>query len=143
MIQVLPFNLGEGLYGLELTNIQEVVDNARVSYLPGAPEGVLGALNLHGRILPVLDLPAWFGFDKGERAKRMIVPVGEGCPFVLAVDGVRSIINADVQAIRTCHNVFAKECVKNVLDRDGERIRLVDLVQLRERVAQLCNKTGG
>jgi purine-binding chemotaxis protein CheW len=143
MIQILPFQLGEGLYGLELNHIQEVVDDARVYFLPGAPPGIMGALNLHGRILPVLDLPLQFGFDNGPRAKRMIVPTEQDCPLVLAVDSVRSIINAQPEAIKPCQTVFAQECVKNVLDGVGERIRLVDLKLLRERVGQLCEITGG
>lgn len=143
MIQVLPFLLGEGLYGLELTHIQEVVDDAPVFYLPGAPEGILGAINLHGRILPVLDLPLQFGFEKGSRAKRMIVPTDQNCPLVLAVNSVRSVLSVDAQTIKPCQNVFAQECVQNVLDLDGERIRLVDLKMLRERIGQMCETSGG
>lgn len=143
MIQVLPFMLGEGLYGLELTYIQELVDDAQIYFLPGAPQGIMGVLNLHGRILPVLDLSLQFGFGVGVRAKRMIVPTDQDCPLVLAVDSVRSIINADPQAIKPCQTVFDKECVKNVLDGEGERIRLIDLKLLRERVGQLCEISGG
>jgi len=143
MIQILPFQLGEGLYGLELTHIQEVVDEAQVFYLPGAPEGILGAINLHGRILPVLDLPLQFGFDKGLRAERMIVPTDNNFPLVLAVDSVRSVISAENSMIKPAQNVFEKESVNNVLDRDGERIRLVDLKHLRNRVGQLCETLGG
>lgn len=143
MIQILPFQLGEGLYGLELANIQEVVDDATVYYLPGAPPGIIGAINLHGRILPVLDLPLQFGFDRGGRARRMIVPIEETCPLVLAVDAVRSIINTEPETIRPSQTVFAQECVSNVCDNDGERIRLVDLKKLRERVGALSETSGG
>ena len=143
MIQILPFQLGEGLYGLELTNIQEVVDEAQVFYLPGAPEGIMGAINLHGQILPVLDLPLQFGFDRGHRARRMIVPTDENCPLVLAVDSVKSVISVESTLIKPAQNIFEKESVKNVLDREGERIRLVDLKLLRERVGQLCETLGG
>ncbi|PLX87803.1 MAG: hypothetical protein C0619_14485 [Desulfuromonas sp.] len=143
MVQILPFQLGEGLYGLELTQIQQLVDEPRVFYLPGAPEEVLGAINLHGRILPVLDLPQLFGFAKGERAKRMIVPTDQDGVLALAVDRVHSVLNAASPMIKPCQNVFAKECVTDVLDWDGKRIRLVDLNMLRERVGQLCEPTGG
>ena len=143
MIQVLPFLLGEGLYGLELTQIQEVVDDVPVFYLPGAPAGVMGAINLHGRILPVLDLSLQFGFEKGPRAKRMIIPTDQDCPIALAVDRVRSVLTVDSTLIKPCKNVFEKECVRNVLDWDRERIRLVDLKLLRECVGQLCETSGG
>ncbi|HEX9778267.1 MAG TPA: chemotaxis protein CheW [Geopsychrobacteraceae bacterium] len=143
MIQVLPFVLGGGLYGLELTQIQEVVDAAPVYYLPGAPEGIMGALNFHGRILPVLDLPLQFGFAKGPRSARMIVPTDRNCPLVLAVDSVRSVLSADAQQIKPCLNVAAEETVQQVLDLDGQRIRLVDLTLLRKRVGRLCELSGG
>ena len=136
MSQVLPFLLGEGLYGLELTHIQEVVDDAMIYYLPGSPEGILGAINLHGRIRPVLDLPLLFGFEKGSRASRLIVPATEDFSLVLAVSSVRSILSFESEQIKPCQNVFDRECVRNVLDSDGERIRLVDLQILRERIEQ-------
>lgn len=143
MIQVLPFQLGEGQYGLELSHIQEVIDEAQIYYLPGAPQGVLGAVNLHGRILPVLDLPMQFGFESGPRAKRMIVTADQDCPLVLAVCGVQSVLHAEEEEIKSCQTVFDKECVTHILDHDGRRIRLVDLKLLRDRIGQLCEPSGG
>lgn len=143
MIQILPFSLGEGNYGLELRFIQQVVDDTPVFYLPGAPEGIMGAINLNGRILPVLDLPSQFGFEKGPRAKRMIVPIELECPLAFAIDSVYSVINVESELIKPCQNVFKKECVKNVIDWDGKRIRLVDLKLLWDRIGQLCDPSGG
>lgn len=143
MIQILPFRLGEGQYGLELSRIQEVVDDAEVFYLPGAPREILGAINLHGRILPVLDLPLQFGFAKGPRAKRMIVTSGQDCPLALAVNSVQSVVNAEEQEMKPCETVIEKECVTHVVDQGGKRIRLVDLDLLRDRIGQLCGASGG
>jgi len=137
MNQVLPFQLGEGLYGLELKDIQEVADAVTIHYLPGAPDGILGAINLHGQILPVLDLPLQFGFEKGPRAKRLIIPAAQNFSLALAVDSVRPILNFEAEQVKPCQNVFDKECVSDVLDNGEKRIRLVDLDMLRERLEQV------
>lgn len=143
MVQILPFLLGEGLYGLELTRIQQLVDEAPVYYMPGAPVPILGAINLHGRILPVLDLPQLFGCESGTRSTRMIVPVAQEAAVVLAVDRVRPVLNVETPEIIICDNGSDEECVTHELDWDGQRIRLLDLDKLSERVALLCVPQGG
>lgn len=46
---------------LPLAVVERVVQAAALSYLPGAPEIVLGVLELPGRLVPVIDLRCRFG----------------------------------------------------------------------------------
>lgn len=46
---------------LPLAVVERVVQAAALSYLPGAPEIVLGVLKLPGRLIPVIDLRCRFG----------------------------------------------------------------------------------
>ncbi|PLX85791.1 MAG: hypothetical protein C0618_10150 [Desulfuromonas sp.] len=143
MIQILPFTMGGGLYGLSLTDIQEVVDDAPIHYLPGAPVGILGAINLHGRILPVVDLPAQFGHDVGPRAERMIVLSNAKSALVLAVDTVRSVLNVEAALAEVCRPVADQEGVAGLLDWKGETIRMLSLEVLWEDIRHLCEMSGG
>jgi purine-binding chemotaxis protein CheW len=50
------FSLDEGRYALRLTAVERIVRAAHVTHLPGAPDMVLGAIDVAGRVLPVFNL---------------------------------------------------------------------------------------
>ncbi|HEY0801439.1 MAG TPA: chemotaxis protein CheW [Steroidobacteraceae bacterium] len=50
------FSLDEGRYALRLTAVERIVRAAYVTPLPGAPDMVLGAMDVAGRVLPVFNL---------------------------------------------------------------------------------------
>jgi len=54
--QVLVFRLDQRRYALPLAAVERVVRAVDVTPLPKAPAIVLGAINMHGRVLPVLDV---------------------------------------------------------------------------------------
>lgn len=60
-VQLVAFRLLDGRYGLELATVERVLPMVAVSPLPGAPAAVLGAVNLQGRAVPVVDLRVRFG----------------------------------------------------------------------------------
>lgn len=47
-------------YGIALEAVQKVVRMVAITSLPGAPPGILGLINVAGRVLPVLSLSHWF-----------------------------------------------------------------------------------
>lgn len=49
------FVLEEQRYALHLSAVERVLPMVSVSPLPKAPEVALGAINVHGRVVPVLD----------------------------------------------------------------------------------------
>ncbi len=55
-ISLLMFAVGPVRLGLALDAVDRVVLACEVTPLPGAPAPVLGAINLHGEIIPVLDV---------------------------------------------------------------------------------------
>lgn len=64
--RLLVFELAGQRYGLELAAVQEVVRAVAVTRLPGAPPIVEGAINVRGRVVPVLDLRSRFGLPARE-----------------------------------------------------------------------------
>ncbi|HWT21988.1 MAG TPA: chemotaxis protein CheW, partial [Solirubrobacteraceae bacterium] len=60
-MQALVLPVGADRYALELADVREVVRGPAITPLPGAPAAVLGALNLRGAVIPVLDTAALLG----------------------------------------------------------------------------------
>lgn len=60
------FDLDGGRYALLLTVVERVVRAASVTPLPGAPDVVIGAVNIAGHVLPVFDLRRRLGLPARE-----------------------------------------------------------------------------
>ncbi len=131
MDQLLVFRLSSELYGLEVAHIQEVVESPAFYYVPRAPSSLLGAMNFHGSILPVLDLAARLGFDLGEHDPRIIVLSPDDAQLALAVTTIVGIrpFAAEVLLLGQADQAQAT-CIRAVLPDRGEMINLLDLDQL-------------
>lgn len=90
-------------YALPVTVVERVLPMVAVSPLPHAPSMALGVINLHGTVIPVLDLRRRFGFtvrDYGLNAHLLIARTLRRT-LALAVDevlGVRQVAVASVTA---------------------------------------------
>ena len=142
MSQLLPFKLGAECYALELTDVQEVVENRTIHALPGGPAVILGAISFHGRIVPVIDLPLLLGFPVDSRAERIVVLTDEHGPVALAVDQLQPIISVDLAHSSLSQSEAEEDCIRGVFNQDGKMISLLDLEQLQRFFAQLCTDGG-
>lgn len=72
------FRIGELnlLVGLNVTS--EVAEMPTVCRLPGAPHGVKGLVNRHGRVIPVLDLALLFSLQGKPAARPWLLVCGRG-----------------------------------------------------------------
>jgi purine-binding chemotaxis protein CheW len=77
------FSSGPQRWALPLATVDRVVAMVAVSPLPGAPHGVRGAIDVHGTVVPVLDL----GLRLGEPPH----PLRAAAQLVLARTGQRRI----------------------------------------------------
>lgn len=73
MSQVMTFQFGEENYGLDITQIREIVEFIPLTPAPKAPSWVEGILNHHGRVVTVLSLSSFFDLpSRGEHALKRI-----------------------------------------------------------------------
>ena len=88
------------MYGVDSTQIQEIIPFHRVTRLPGAPAFVRGLINVRGTIVTVIDL--------GVRLDASCAPVGDGSVLLaryhdrtvgLAVDEVLDVRDVVVEPL--------------------------------------------
>ncbi|WP_203234909.1 chemotaxis protein CheW, partial [Modicisalibacter coralii] len=53
--QVLTFVLDDEGFGVEIHDIQEVIEYRAVTPVPRTPDFMLGVINLRGKVIPVVD----------------------------------------------------------------------------------------
>ena len=71
----LTFGLGEGVYGLRILKVQEIIGLINVTKVPRTPEYVRGVINLRGKVIPVMDLRQKFGMESKEDTNRTCIIV--------------------------------------------------------------------
>lgn len=62
-IPLMVFSLAGQRYAVPLDAAERVLPMVAIAPLPGGPEGVLGAVNVHGEIVPVLDVRRRLGLE--------------------------------------------------------------------------------
>jgi purine-binding chemotaxis protein CheW len=64
--RVVGFALDDIAYALPLASVDRVVRAVEITPLPGAPDAILGVINVHGRIVVVADIRKRFGLPPRE-----------------------------------------------------------------------------
>jgi purine-binding chemotaxis protein CheW len=88
-------------FALHLSVVERVLPMVAVSPLPGGPEIVLGAISLHGGVVPVLDLRrrmALPGCEYGPEA-HLLVARAKQRVLALPVDEVTGVLRVAAEAV--------------------------------------------
>lgn len=144
MEQALVFALGSDHCALEVVQVQEIVESPALYYIPMAPAIFSGAINFHGNILPVIDLPAWLGISGSRRDRRVIVLSAALCKLALTVTAIRRIEPLDPDAlIPASSDGPLAEFSRAAFSCEDEIVRLLDASKLLTRLDKIGMGTGG
>ena len=98
---VTTFGLGEALFALPVTMVQEILDTRPVSPLPNMPPHLMGVIDVRGASVAVVDLRRLLGEPPREDAPdtRFVVLLldhdGQPLPVALRVDRVIEVTGLD------------------------------------------------
>ena len=115
--------------------VREVLRYTEIAPVPGAPDYVLGIINLRGNVVTVIDTRSRFGLMEGEITDntRIIVIESEHQVIGILVDSVAEVVYLRSSEIDTTPSVGTDESAKfiqGVSNRDGKLLILVDLNKL-------------
>ncbi len=99
-VAVLLVRLAGQQYGLPLESVERVMPMAHVLSLPDTGDGLLGMLNIHGQVLPVVDAHARLGLPTPKMAaEHRLVLLRASLPFLLWVDDVEEVVVSEGDAL--------------------------------------------
>lgn len=99
-------SVGESLYVLPVEQVQEIVQPFKLTPLPHAPLGVVGAVEHRAEVVPVLDLGARLGFGLTESPRRKWVLLqGNGRTIAVVVSSVHEVFEASGADFRPAPDV--------------------------------------
>lgn len=104
---VLLARCGDRRFGLPLANVERVLPMAFISSLPGTDGGLMGMLNLHGEIVPVIDPHPRLGVPSPEvGVEHRLVLLRANARFLVWVDEVLEVVSVqptDVSVVPASH----------------------------------------
>ena len=126
------FALGEQAFALPVGVVEGVVQAVEVAPLPDAPRGVLGVINLRGRVVPVLDLPARLG--QAARTVRasdhFIIARTPWRTVALLVDSVSGVVRHGAAPVTPVAEILPDMAsISGVLRLNDELVLVQDLEQ--------------
>lgn len=135
VVQWVTFRLDSETYGINVMQIQEVIRVNDIAPVPGAPDYVLGIINLRGNVVTVMDIRKRFGLAPRDMddGTRVVIIETQGYVMGLLVDSVAEVVDIRASQMESAPNVGNDDSarfIQGVCSRDGELLILVDLGKL-------------
>ena len=134
-IQWVTFRLDKEVYGIEVMQVQEVLRVTEITPVPGAPDYILGIINLRGNVVTVLDTRKRFGLPPKEIDDPSRIVIIESVDQVVGmlVDSVAEVVYLRYSEIESSPNVGNEESsrfIQGVHSRNDSLLILVDVNKL-------------
>ena len=134
-IQVIVFNLGEERYGVEISQVKEIILPTLITRIPNVPGFVEGVLNLRGQIAAIINLRVRLGKEpkKNDENTRIIVIEYGSTTIGMMVDSVSEVKYLSSQNIEEIPRFLALRDESRFLKGVGKlEDGLLTLMDLRE-----------
>ncbi|MGX2041262.1 chemotaxis protein CheW [Methylocaldum sp. MU1018] len=128
------FRLGEETYGINVMQVQEVLRVSEIAPVPGAPDYVVGIINLRGNVVTVIDTRKRFGLlpKEPDDASRIVIIEAEDQVIGILVDSVAEVVElrgSEIESAPSVGNEESARYIQGVTSHGGELLILVDLNQ--------------
>ena len=136
VIQWVTFKLSDEVYGINVMQVQEVIRLTEIAPVPGAPDYVMGIVNLRGNVVTVIDTRKRFGLfgkEPDDSTRIVIVEVDKQVIGIL-VDSVAEVVNISSSDIETSPNLGedneSSKYIQGVFSKDDDILILIDINKL-------------
>jgi purine-binding chemotaxis protein CheW len=126
------FCLNDETYGINVLQVREVLRVSEIAPVPGAPDNVLGVINLRGNVVTVVDARRSFRMAPkpvDDAARIVVVEIDEHV-VGLFVDAVAEVLELTQSMVESAPNVGNEENSKyidGVVNHPGGILILVDV----------------
>lgn len=129
--QLVKFQVGDDTFGIEITQIYQILKPQQIFKVPNAPQYIEGLLNLRGKVLTIFNLRIRFGLpakENDENTRIITVNIGD---YLLGfiVDSVTEIIRIQDEEIESTPSVL----------KDFDKRYLSGIAKVEEKLILLLN----
>jgi purine-binding chemotaxis protein CheW len=137
--QVVTFQLGQEMYGVDIMDVKRIVGLREVREIPNAPPYVEGILNLRGVVTPIINLHKRFMFKSVELSDDDLLLSGfiilEINKMILGImiDKILRVVTIDPVHIQPPPKMISGigvEYIQGVVNEEGTYIIILDIQKL-------------
>ena len=134
VFQWVTFKLENETYGVNVMQVQEVLRYTEIAPVPGAPDYVLGIINLRGNVVTVIDTRLKFGLMPAEITdnSRIIIIEAEKQVVGILVDSVAEVVYLKASEIDDAPSVGTEESARFIQGGSNRKDDLLILVDLNK-----------
>ncbi len=134
--QYLTFKLDEEVFGIDVSNVREILEFSTVTRVPKTPEYMRGVINLRGSVVPVLDMRLKFGLPETEKTINTCIVVTEvtaGDENIIIgalVDSVQEVFELESDRIEPAPRIGMQlntEFIKGMGKKDDRFVIILDV----------------
>lgn len=138
-LQLVTFQLGSELYGIDIMDVREIVRPQQVRTLPNAPRYVEGIINLRNEIILIINLHRRFHLQESKLHDEdlllsgfLIIELGER-KLGIRIDRVSRVVTVDRSEIRDPPKMLSgigREYILGVTNEDDRYLIILDIHRL-------------
>jgi len=129
--QNVVFKIFNQLFALSIDEVLEILRFQTITPVPGIREHIEGAINLRGKIIPIVNLYKRFHLEVQEQSgskKRIIIVEGLGEPIGIMVDEVMMVTYIEDTNIEKFPSMNVEEdCLKAIAKLDDQVIGILEV----------------
>jgi len=141
-LQLVVFQLGGESYGVDISQVREIVSRQKVTKVPRTPDYIEGVTNLRGRVIPVVDLKKRLGLPQGVTpGTKIAVADVQGITVGMVVDGVSEVLRISGASVDHPSEVMEGVDVDYIIGVAKVEERLIILLDLPKVLARMGRTT--
>ncbi len=132
-MHILICSIGDQRYGFDLAVVERSILALEITPIPNSPSHILGAINIHGQIMPVLSLRQLLGLPHKTLSidDHFVVCRDRHKPIALWVDRVIQVKHCRQEDLIPAQDVMPDcDTVRYALKEDGKITLIFDLEKL-------------
>ncbi len=133
--QLVVFALGDEEFGVDISQVREIVRLIQITYLPKAPVFIEGVVNLRGQVVAVIDLAKRLGVPskpRGDSTRIIIVELADNVVGMI-VDSVSEVLRLPDENIEEVPHIIDTEVPEHYISGVGKlKDRLLVLLDLNK-----------
>jgi len=137
--QLVTFQLGEELYGVNIMDVKEIVRVQAIRSIPNAPTYVEGIFNLRSEIIPIISLHKRFHLRKlvtseeDELLSGFIIVDIDGMKLGIIIDRISRVVTVEKEDIQPPPQMFSgigAEYIQGVVHQEEGYLIILDIRDL-------------
>lgn len=131
-MQMVVLDLGSEYYGVDISNVREIIRMQTITRVLGAPPYVEGIINIRGQVIPVVDLRKRLELTVGEQTSvsRIVLVTINGKDIGVIVDAVIEVLcipRSSIEPVSSMVSSIESDYLRGIAKLESRLIILLDL----------------